>query len=94
MRGKWEYDATPGIGRDLAEKIAELIGTDPLKSLEALRRKVAPQTRQLSIASDAHSAHQLAHLDGAVRQARRGWASKRDALDTRPAAEVRAMLRS
>lgn len=48
---------------------------------------------RLSLASDAHSGDQLTHLDGAIRQARRGWVTRRDALNTRPVAEVRSVLR-
>ena len=47
----------------------------------------------LSVASDAHSADELVNLDGAVRQARRGWARPRDVLNTRTPAGVRALLR-
>ena len=47
----------------------------------------------LSVASDAHSADELVNLDGAVRQARRGWARPRDVLNTRTHAGVRALLR-
>lgn len=46
----------------------------------------------LSLASDAHSAAQFAGLDGAVRQARRGWATPADVLNTRSAVEVRRLL--
>lgn len=46
----------------------------------------------LSLASDAHSIDQLANLDGAVRQARRGWARKGDVLNARPLAQVRKLL--
>jgi DNA polymerase (family X) len=48
----------------------------------------------LSLASDAHSADQFANLDGAVRQARRGWASKDDALNARSLEQVRRLLRA
>jgi DNA polymerase (family 10) len=47
----------------------------------------------LSLASDAHSIDQLAHLGYAVRQARRGWASKEDVLNARALGEVRKFLR-
>jgi len=47
----------------------------------------------LSIASDAHSADQLANLDGGVRQARRGWARKGDVLNASPITELRRLLR-
>ncbi|HVS75685.1 MAG TPA: DNA polymerase/3'-5' exonuclease PolX [Steroidobacteraceae bacterium] len=47
----------------------------------------------LSIASDAHSADQLANLDGGVRQARRGWARPEDVVNTRALREVGDLLR-
>lgn len=47
----------------------------------------------LSIASDAHSADQLANLEGGVRQARRGWARKEDVLNACPLGELRKLLR-
>jgi DNA polymerase (family X) len=48
----------------------------------------------LSLASDAHSIDQLVYLESAVRQARRGWASKGDVLNARPLGEVRKLLRA
>ena len=48
----------------------------------------------LSLDSDAHSVDQYANLDGAVRQARRGWAGKSDVLNARPIAELRKLLRA
>ncbi|MDE2049546.1 MAG: DNA polymerase/3'-5' exonuclease PolX [Gammaproteobacteria bacterium] len=47
----------------------------------------------LSLASDAHSADQLLNLEGAVRQARRGWARKEDVLNARSLTQVRKLLR-
>jgi len=48
----------------------------------------------LSLASDSHSAEQFAYLDGAVLQARRGWARRQDVLNTRPLAELRRLLKA
>jgi DNA polymerase (family X) len=42
-----DYDAIPGIGRDLAAKIAELVKSGRLKALERLRREVPPGVRDL-----------------------------------------------
>ncbi|MBW4050827.1 MAG: DNA polymerase/3'-5' exonuclease PolX [Proteobacteria bacterium] len=42
-----EYDALPGIGTDLAAKIAELVTTGHLKALEKLRRRVPAGVREL-----------------------------------------------
>jgi len=47
----------------------------------------------LSLASDSHSVDQFVNLDGAVRQARRGWARKEDVVNTRSIAEVKKLLR-
>lgn len=42
-----EYDDLPGIGKDLARKITELVATGRLKALERLRREVPPGVREL-----------------------------------------------
>ena len=42
-----DYDALPGIGRDLAAKIAELVKSGRLKALDELRREVPPGARDL-----------------------------------------------
>jgi DNA polymerase (family 10) len=47
----------------------------------------------LSIASDAHSCDQLGFLENGVRQARRAWVTRNDALNARPLAELRSLLR-
>jgi len=47
----------------------------------------------LSIASDAHSGAELDYLDHGIRQARRGWVTKQDVLNTRPLAELLVLLR-
>jgi DNA polymerase (family 10) len=46
----------------------------------------------VSIASDAHSGEQFADLSHGIRQARRGWLTAKDVLNTRPLASVRALL--
>lgn len=47
----------------------------------------------LSIASDAHSAEQLAFVENAMRQARRAWLGPQDVLNTRTLDELRRLLR-
>ena len=71
------------------------VNGQPLRlDLDDVRIKAAIERGVLlSIASDAHSIDQLGHLDGGVRQARRGWARKEDVLNTRPLAEMRQLLR-
>ena len=47
MGGPGEYETLPGIGKDLAAKITELLGTGHLGALERLRRRVPPGVREL-----------------------------------------------
>ncbi len=47
----------------------------------------------VSIASDAHSTLDFLNLRFGIGQARRGWLETRDVLNTRPLAEVRALIR-
>ncbi len=47
MQGAEEFDALPGIGADLAAKIAELLRTGHLGVLEKLRLKVPREVREL-----------------------------------------------
>ncbi len=71
------------------------INAQPLRlDLDDLHAKAA-RDRQilLSIASDAHSCDQLGFLENGVRQARRAWVTRNDALNTRPLAELRSLLR-
>lgn len=48
----------------------------------------------LSIASDAHSGAELAFLEHGIRQARRGWLTRRDVLNAHPLGELRKLLRA
>ena len=48
----------------------------------------------VSIASDAHSAAQFDYLAGGTLQARRGWLTARDVVNTRPLTDVRRLLKS
>ncbi len=47
----------------------------------------------LSLDSDAHSGDQIDYLDDGVRQARRGWVTKEDVINTRSLDELRGLLR-
>jgi DNA polymerase (family 10) len=47
----------------------------------------------ISIASDAHSVLDFANLRFAIGQARRGWLQAQEALNTRPLAKLRPLLR-
>ncbi len=48
----------------------------------------------LSIDSDAHSADQFDYLDDGIRQARRGWLTKEDVINTRSLDKLRGLLRN
>ncbi len=71
------------------------INSQPLRlDLDEVHAKAARDHGVLvSIATDAHSAGQLAFLENGVRQARRAWIRKGDVLNTRPVRELRALLR-
>lgn len=47
LKAASDYDALPGIGRDLAAKIAEIVKSGRLETLERLRREVPPGARDL-----------------------------------------------
>jgi DNA polymerase (family 10) len=60
---------------------------------DILVREAIENNVLISVASDAHGAQGFAFLDGGILQARRGWVSKADVLNTRPLREVRRLLR-
>jgi DNA polymerase (family X) len=73
----------------------EVNGQPSRLDLDDVRIKAAVDRGvRLSIASDAHSADQLANLDGGVRQARRGWARREDVLNALPLRDLRKALRT
>lgn len=47
LKSASDYDAIPGIGRDPARKIAELVRSGRIKALEKLRREVPSGARDL-----------------------------------------------
>lgn len=47
----------------------------------------------VAISSDAHTVHDFNNLDYGIGQARRGWLEAADVLNTRPLAELQALLR-
>ena len=47
---------------------------------------------KLVLSSDAHRTHELEHLELGVFQARRGWVTREQVVNTRPWAEIRRML--
>jgi DNA polymerase (family 10) len=70
------------------------INGQPLRlDLDDLHAKAARDRGVLlSIASDAHSADQLAFVTNGVRQARRAWLSRKDVLNSRPLGELLRLL--
>ncbi|MCA8412541.1 MAG: DNA polymerase/3'-5' exonuclease PolX [Burkholderia multivorans] len=55
-------------------------------------REAAKAGVPVAIGSDAMSADELGYLDGGVDQARRGWLTPRDVLNTRTLAQLRPLL--
>jgi DNA polymerase (family X) len=60
---------------------------------EVLVREAIEHDVLISVASDAHTTQGFAYLAGGILQARRGWVSKAQVLNTRPLKEVRRLLR-
>ncbi len=60
---------------------------------DVLVREAAANGALISIASDAHGIHDFAHLEGGALQARRGWLTAAQVINTRPLRELRALLR-
>ncbi len=56
-------------------------------------RKAIDEGVKLAIDSDAHSAGHLKFLEFGIAQARRGWAEKKDVVNTRPWQEMLKMLK-
>jgi DNA polymerase (family 10) len=71
------------------------INSQPLRlDLDDVHAKAARDRGVLlSIASDAHAGSQIDYLEDGVRQARRGWVSAADVLNTRTLKELRPLLR-
>jgi DNA polymerase (family 10) len=61
---------------------------------DVLVREAAANEVLISIASDAHGIGSFEFLGGGVLQARRGWLSKDQVLNTRPLPELRRLLRN
>jgi DNA polymerase (family 10) len=60
---------------------------------DVLVREAAANDALISIASDGHGISSFEFLAGGVLQARRGWLSKDQVLNTRPLRELRRLLR-
>jgi len=66
---------------------------DRLDLHDAYVRKAIAQGVKLSIDSDAHAAQHLHYLELGIAQARRGWAGKKDIINTRPLREMLQLLK-
>lgn len=60
---------------------------------DILAREAAAQGILISIASDAHGTNDFAHLPLGVMQARRGWITAAQVLNTRPLKELQVLLK-
>ena len=65
---------------------------DRLDLIDAHARAAAEAGVKLVLSSDAHRTHELEHLELGVFQARRGWVTREQVVNTRPWAEIRRML--
>jgi DNA polymerase (family 10) len=93
----------PGIGKDLAEKIKEIVETRTLPLLEKLERELPPELSilktakeiglKLVISTDAHRLDDLKFMRYGIGQARRGWLEAEDVLNTRIWKELRKLLK-
>jgi DNA polymerase (family 10) len=60
---------------------------------DAMLREAATNGIAISIATDAHSISDFDNLDAGVLQARRGWLSAEQVINTKPLAELQKLLR-
>ncbi len=94
-RGSYALGFERVLGAMRARSCCLEINSQPLRlDLDDVHAKAARDHGVLlSIASDAHSADQLAYLENGVRQARRAWLTREDVLNARPLAELREFFR-
>ena len=67
---------------------------DRLDLKDTMARAAVDAGVKIVISTDAHRVHELANLELGVFQARRGWLTKDDVVNTRPWPEVRRMLKA
>jgi len=67
---------------------------DRLDLKDAMARAAVGAGVKVVISTDAHRVHELGNLELGVFQARRGWLTKDDVVNTRPWAKVRRMLKA
>jgi len=60
---------------------------------DILVREAAANGILISIASDAHGINDFGHLPLGIMQARRGWITAAQVLNTRPARELQGLLK-
>jgi DNA polymerase (family X) len=66
---------------------------DRLDLRDAHARAVSEAGVPIVVSSDAHSVGALRYVELGVAQARRGWLTKADVVNTRPWAEIEKMLK-
>ena len=67
---------------------------DRLDLIDTHARAAAEGGVKLVISTDGHRAHELAYLELGVFQARRGWVTREQVVNTRPWGEVQRMLKA
>ena len=70
------------------------VDSDRLDLMDTHARAAAEAGVGIVVSTDAHRVHELANLELGVYQARRGWLTKEQVVNTRPWPEVRGMLKS
>jgi DNA polymerase (family 10) len=95
-REAYAIDMAAVIARAGALGVAVELNADPHRlDIEPAHCRLATQHGTLvSIGPDAHSPAALEHVRLGVGMARRGWLSRRDVLNTRPAEAVLAFARA
>jgi DNA polymerase (family 10) len=94
-REPYDVDMQKVIRRAKARRVALEVNAHPdrLDLTDTYCRMAKDEGALLSIDSDAHSSFELDLLHFGVGQARRGWLEKRDVLNTRTLAQLRALLK-
>lgn len=96
QRAAWEFDLPQVLSQARARGCFVELNAQPhrLDLNDTACRMAKDQGVLVAINSDARSAQELGYLRHGVVQARRGWLQAGDALNTRPLAELRSLLRA
>lgn len=82
-----ELSSLPGIGKDLAAKITEIVNTG--HGLQNGQRNGV----KMAISTDAHSVNHLACMRFGIDQARHGWLEADEVLNTRSWEALQKLLK-